>query len=126
MQLTLSYSWFNFIWFYYEFEASESSVFASASWFSCSETSSKDTSPCSFTVSSPAETSTSGLAVSDNSARSSWETCIFSGAFLALLDGNIGVPLFEISPLYKLSKSSPTSSSSSDPSSTCSTCFLSL
>ena len=41
-------------------------------------------------------------------------------------DGRIGVPLFEISPLYKLSKSSPISSSASAPSSTCSTCFLNL
>jgi len=35
-----------------------------------------------------------------NSSRSSFETCIFSGIFLALFDGNIGVPLLEISPLY--------------------------
>ena len=69
---------------------------------------------------------TSGWAVSDNSAKSSLDTWIFSGAFLALLEGKIGVPLLEISPLYKLSKSSPTSSSSSAPSSICSTCFLSL
>jgi len=48
------------------------------------------------------------------------------GASIALLDGKIGVPLFEISPLYMFSKSSPISSSSSEPSSTCSTCFLSL
>ena len=54
------------------------------------------------------------------------DTWIFSGVFLALLDGKIGVPLFEISPLYIFSKSSPISSSSSVPSSTCSTCFLSL
>ena len=77
-------------------------------------------------LSSSVEESTSGLAVSDSSAKSSFETWIFSGAFLALLEGKIGVPLFEISPLYKLSKSSPTSSSSSDPSSTCSMCFLNL
>ena len=68
----------------------------------------------------------SGWAVFDNSSKSSLDTWIFSGDFLALLEGNIGAPLFEISPLYILSKSSPTSSSSSEPSSTCSTCFLSL
>ena len=77
-------------------------------------------------ISSSADASTSGLADSDNSVKSSLETWIFSGAFLALFDGNIGVPLFEISPLYKLSKSSPTSSTSSELSSTCSTCFLNL
>ena len=54
------------------------------------------------------------------------DTCIFSGIFLALLDGKIGTPLLEISPLYKFSKSSPISSSSSEVSSICSTCFLSL
>ena len=69
------------------------------SWFSASDTSSKETSSWSFIVSSFSVTSTSGLAVSDNSAKSSWETWIFSGVFLALLDGKIGVPLFEISPL---------------------------
>ena len=72
------------------------------------------------------EESISALAVSDSSAKSSLDTCIFSGIFLALFDGKIGVPLFEISPLYKFSKSSPISSSSSAVSSTCSTCFLSL
>ena len=61
-----------------------------------------------------------------SSSRSSLETCIFSGVFLALLDGNIGVPLLEISPLYKSAKLSPISSSSSNPSSTCSMCFLNL
>ena len=66
------------------------------------------------------------MAVCDNSSKSSFETWIFSGAFLALLEGKIGAPLLEISPLYKLSKSSPISSSSSTLSSTCSTCFLSL
>ena len=35
----------------------------------------------------------------DDLARSSFETWIFSGIFLALLDGSIGTPLFEISPL---------------------------
>ena len=44
----------------------------------------------------------------------------------ALLEGRIGTPLLEISPLYKFSKSSPISSSSSAVSSICSTCFLSL
>ena len=34
-----------------------------------------------------------------NSARSSFETWIFSGVFLALLDGKIGTPLLDISPL---------------------------
>ena len=61
-----------------------------------------------------------------NSAKSSFETWIFSGTFLALFDGKIGAPLLEISPLYKLSKSSPISSSSSLKSSTCSICFLNL
>ena len=76
-----------------------SSADASASWFSDSETSSKETSPCSFVVSSPKELSTSAVAVSDSSAKSSFVNWIFSGVFLALLDGKIGVPLFEISPL---------------------------
>ena len=93
---------------------------------SLSETSSRDTSPSSFIVSSPTELSTSTLTVSDNSAKSSFVTWIFSGVFLALFDGRIGVPLLEISPLYKFSKSSPISSSSSVLSSTCSMCFLSL
>ena len=61
------------------------------------------------------------FAISD---KSSFDTWIFSGIFLALLDGNIGWPLLETSPLYKFSKSSPTTSSSSELSSTCSTCFL--
>ena len=99
-------------------------VSCSVAWFSVSVTSSNETSLCSSPVSSVAAVSMSGLAVWDSSAKSSLETWIFSGVFLALLDGKIGVPLFEISPLYRLSKSSPTSSSSSAPSSTCSTCFL--
>ena len=100
---------------------------SSAAWSSLSETWSKETSPCSASASSDTGASgTSGLAVSDNSAKSSFVTWIFSGVFLALFDGKIGVPLFEISPLYKFSKSSPMSSSSSAVSSTCSTCFLSL
>ena len=103
-----------------------SSEDTSSSWFSDSDTSSKETSPCSFIVSSPTELSTSAVAVSDSSAKSSFVTWIFSGVFLALLDGKIGVPLFEISPLYRFSKSSPISSSSSALSSICSTCFLSL
>ena len=81
------------------FEASESSTDKSAPWFSDSDTSFKETSPCSFIVSSPTELSTSDVAVSDSSAKSSFVTWIFSGVFLALLDGKIGVPLFEISPL---------------------------
>ena len=100
---------------------------SSDSLFSLSETSSKEISSCSESTSwSTGVSGTSGWAVSDNSAKSSFDTWIFSGAFLALLDGKIGVPLFDISPLYKLSKSSPTSSSASVPSSTYSTCFLSL
>ena len=66
---------------------------------SASDTWSREMSPSSVSVSSLIELSTSGLAVSDSSAKSSWETWIFSGAFLALLDGKIGVPLFEIYPL---------------------------
>ena len=64
-------------------------------WFSVSFTSSNETSPCSSPVSSVADVSISGLAVCDNSAKSSFETCIFSGVFLALFDGKIGVPLFK-------------------------------
>ena len=90
---------------------------------SASDTSSSDISKFSVSTWSSTGLSTSGFAVSDNSARSSWDTWIFSGVFLALLDGSIGVPDFEISPLYKLSKSSPISSSSSTPSSTCSHVF---
>ena len=50
--------------------------------------------------------STSGWADGESSARSSFETWIFSGIFRALFDGSIGTPLFEIWPLYKFSKSS--------------------
>ena len=89
--------------------------------------SSKDTSEFSSSVSSTAD---SGVEISSdvffNSAKSSSETLIFSGTFLALFDGRIGTPDFEISPLYKFSKSSPISSSSSVLSSACSTFFLNL
>ena len=44
-----------------------SSELTSTSWFSESDTSSKETSPCSFIVSSPTELSTSAVAVSDSS-----------------------------------------------------------
>ena len=74
----------------------------SVAWFSVSVNSSNETSTCSSPVSSVADVSISGLAVWESSAKSSLETWIFSGIFLALLDGKIGVPLFEISPLYKL------------------------
>ena len=74
-----------------------SSVFASVSWLSLSETSSSETSPCSD--SSEIVSSISGCAVLESSSRSSLETCILSGVFLALLDGRIGAPLLEISPL---------------------------
>ena len=80
------------------FEVSESSELSSA-WFSLSVTSSNETSAWSDSVSTVSFTSTSGFAVSDNSAKSSFETWIFSGFFLALFDGKIGVPLYEISPL---------------------------
>ena len=80
------------------FEASEPSELSS-DWFSLSVTSSNETSACSDSAPSVSFTSTSGFAVSDNSAKSSFETWIFSGFFLALFDGRIGVPLFEISPL---------------------------
>ena len=64
-----------------------------------STTSSNETSSWSFVFSSLAWTSISGFAVSDNSAKSSFEIWIFSGALLALLEGKIGAPLLEISPL---------------------------
>ena len=99
----------------------------SASCWSFSAISSRETSLLSSTPPSSAGVSFDwGAAAFCNSAKSSFETWIFSGTFLALLVGNIGVPLFEISPLYKFSKSSPMSSSSSLKSSTCSICFLSL
>jgi len=69
-------------------------VLASNSLFSLSETSSNETSSCSVSASSDVGASISGLADSDNSARSSLDTWIFSGVFLALFDGSIGVPLF--------------------------------
>ena len=105
---------------------SESSGLILDSWFSFSDTSSKEISPWSLSLSSEVDASTSGWADWESSAKSSFETWIFSGVLLALLEGNIGVPLFEISPLYKFSKSSPISSSASVPSSTCSMCFLNL
>ena len=76
--------------------SSELSEFFSDTWFSASETSSKEI--FSSVVSSIFELSTSGVAVSESSAKSSLDTWIFSGDFLALLEGRIGVPLFEISP----------------------------
>ena len=78
------------------------------SWFSVSEAS--DT-VSSWSFISSKETSTSSSCASStgselgcsvvfcNSAKSSFDTWIFSGIFLALLDGSIGTPLFEISPL---------------------------
>ena len=77
---------------------SVSSEFVSELCFSASDISSKETSPSSVFSSAA---STLDSADPFNSSRSSFETFIFSGIFLALFEGRIGVPLFEISPLYK-------------------------
>ena len=73
------------------------SVLCSDTWSSASETSSREI--FSSEVSSLLGLSTSGVAVSESSAKSSLDTWIFSRAFLARLDGKIGVPVLEISPL---------------------------
>ena len=75
-----------------------SSLASSETCSSASETWSRETSSLS-SASLGASTLTSGWDEGDNSARSSFETWIFSGIFLALYEGRIGTPLFEISPL---------------------------
>ena len=60
------------------------------------------------------------------SASASCLVMIFSGIFLALFEGKIAAPLFEISPLYILSKSSVVSVSKSSNSVDSICTFLSL